>query len=374
MSMRAIVVSSAALLVLTLYSSSMAQQPTASPSPETEHPELTALPASVLDADLKSARGTPFKLSDYSGKVLVINLWATWVAPSRTQTPHLVQLQSDLWSQGVRVIGLSVETPKVSAAEVRTFVRNYGIQYKIGWTTPEVAQTLMQGSELIPQTYVISSTGRLVKRFVGFNSQITPALLKEAIEEALRDGSHSPETPSLSSSIETQQRSATLEIPAKPAPLTTLPASVLDAELKTSRGRSFKLSDYSGKVLVINLWATWCGPCRLETPKLVKLQRQFRAQGVVVVGLSTEDPDNSTSEVRDWVRDFRVNYRIGWSTATVAGTLMNGRDALPQTYVVSGSGRIVRRFVGFNQEITPSQWKLAIQEALNDRDSLPEED
>jgi len=156
-----------------------------------------------------------------------------------------------------------------------------------------------------------------------------------------------------------------------PPPLTSLPASVLDAELKSARGRSFKISEYSGKVLVINLWAAWVIPSRLETPTLVKLQAQFWSQGVRVIGLSTENPDESTKEVRDWVRHYRIQYRIGWATPAVATTLFQGREILPQTYVVSRTGRVVRRFVGFNYEVSQGLVKEAIQEALAEKPNLP---
>lgn len=155
--------------------------------------------------------------------------------------------------------------------------------------------------------------------------------------------------------------------PAAPAPITTLPASVVDAELRAAAGAPIKLSNYSGKVLLVNLWATWCGPCRLETPELVKLHKEFRSQGLEVVGLSTENPDASEESVKRFVHDFNVDYRIGWATPEVAITLMQGRDAIPQSFVISRSGRVVKRFVGFNQMSTPPQIKEAIQEALNEK-------
>jgi thiol-disulfide isomerase/thioredoxin len=160
-------------------------------------------------------------------------------------------------------------------------------------------------------------------------------------------------------------------VPTDNETLRTLPKSVLDAELRSARGPSFRLSDYSGKVLVVNLWATWCGPCQFETPALVKLQRRFRSQGVQVIELSTENPDNSTAEVRKWVRRFRVHYKVGWAPPKVALTLMQGRDAIPQAFVVSRTGRIGRRFIGFNPVVTVEKIKLAIQEAINDKDGLP---
>lgn len=155
--------------------------------------------------------------------------------------------------------------------------------------------------------------------------------------------------------------------PVANAPITTLPASVIDAELKAVSGDPIKLSHYAGKVLLVNLWATWCGPCRLETPELVKLHKEFRSQGVEVVGLSTENPTASAESVREFVQDFKVDYRVGWATAEVAITLMQGRDAIPQSFIISRSGRVVKRFVGFNPIATPPQIREAIQEALDDK-------
>jgi len=179
------------LLLAALSSSSLGQQVSPSPSPTPKPVLLTGLPASVMNAELKSARGPSIKLSDYSGKVLVINLWATWLGPSRLEIPQLVKLQKDFWSQGVRVVGLSTENPTDSIAEVRQFVRLYQIQYKIGWATTKVSVALLQGRDAIPQTYVISAGGRIVKRFIGFNSQKGADQLTEAVEEALKESAAS---------------------------------------------------------------------------------------------------------------------------------------------------------------------------------------
>jgi peroxiredoxin len=161
--------------------------------------------------------------------------------------------------------------------------------------------------------------------------------------------------------------SAPLARNAPPAPITMLPASVTDAELKAVTGAPIKLSNYAGKVLLVNLWATWCGPCRQETPELVKLHKEFRSQGVEVIGLSTENPEASGDAVREFVHNYNVDYRVGWSGPDVAITLMQGRDAIPQSFVISRTGRVVKRFVGFNLNSTPPQIRAALQEALNEK-------
>lgn len=158
--------------------------------------------------------------------------------------------------------------------------------------------------------------------------------------------------------------------PAAPAPATataTLPATVRDAELKAVNGKPIKLANYDGKVLVVNLWATWCQPCRSEIPELVKLYREFRSQGLEIVGLTTENPESSADGVRQFVSDFDMNYRVGWATADVALTLMADRNAIPQSFVISRDGRVLTRFVGFNASKTPLQLRKAVEEALNDK-------
>jgi len=152
--------------------------------------------------------------------------------------------------------------------------------------------------------------------------------------------------------------------PSAAAALSSLPTSVRDAELRAAKGAPIKLSDYSGKVLLVNLWATWCGPCRSETPELVKLHKEFQSRGVEMVGLSTENPDSSADSVRDFVRTFNVDYRVGWATSDVAITLMQGRDAIPQSFIIARDGRIIKRFVGFNPSATPPQIRQALEEAL----------
>jgi thiol-disulfide isomerase/thioredoxin len=146
--------------------------------------------------------------------------------------------------------------------------------------------------------------------------------------------------------------------------LTSLPPHVRDAELRAASGSNLKLSDYSGKVILVNLWATWCGPCRMETPELVKIHKEFQDRGVELIGLSTEDPDASAQSVRDFVREYNVDYHIGWATPEVALTLMQGRGSIPQSFVITRDGHILKRFIGFSPAIMP-QLRQALEDALN---------
>jgi thiol-disulfide isomerase/thioredoxin len=153
------------------------------------------------------------------------------------------------------------------------------------------------------------------------------------------------------------------------APPVTAPlsAAVMNTELKLIDGGKFKLSDYRGKVVIVNLWATWCGPCRSEIPDLVKVSEEFKSKGVEVIGLTNEDPDMDLEKVRDFIREFKITYKIGWGDQSFAMGLMQGeqRNSIPQSFIISRDGHVLKRFIGFNPVETPAKLRQALEEAVN---------
>jgi thiol-disulfide isomerase/thioredoxin len=148
------------------------------------------------------------------------------------------------------------------------------------------------------------------------------------------------------------------------ANLPAVPAVVLDTQMTMANGDQIKLSNYSGKVLLVNLWATWCGPCRMETPELVRLHKEYHERGVEFVGLSTEDPNASAQKVRDFVQQYNVDYHVGWATREVALTLMQGKTSIPQSFIITRDGRVLKRISGFHPTRTPPELKQALEDAL----------
>src|SRR6476646_4788362 len=137
-------------------------------------------------------------------------------------------------------------------------------------------------------------------------------------------------------------------VKAAPPALPDLPPEVSVVPLKDATGASFKLADFFGKVMVVNLWATWCGPCRQEIPELVKLHKEFHSRGVEMIGLTTENPEASAERVRKFIQDFQIDYRIGWAPVQVAAPLMKENQAIPQIFVISRDARILKHFRGFS--------------------------
>jgi thiol-disulfide isomerase/thioredoxin len=107
-------------------------------------------------------------------------------------------------------------------------------------------------------------------------------------------------------------------------------------------GRKLELADHKGKVILLDFWATWCGPCRIEIPGFVRLQERYRDQGLVVIGISLDD---SPEPVRDFYREFRMNYAVAMGNDRVT-ELYGGIIGLPTTFLIGRDGRIYSRHIG----------------------------
>lgn len=108
-------------------------------------------------------------------------------------------------------------------------------------------------------------------------------------------------------------------------------------------GKATKLDSFRGKAVLLNFWATWCGPCKIEMPWLVDLQKKYGPQGLQIVGVAMDD--TSDKEIADFAHKMGVNYVVLKGTEKV-GDLYGGVDRLPLTYFVDRSGKVVDEIVG----------------------------
>ena len=143
-----------------------------------------------------------------------------------------------------------------------------------------------------------------------------------------------------------------------------LPEKIWEREIKAINDKNFRLADFQGKVVVINLWASWCGPCRSEVPEYESVRTEFESRGVAFIGLTTEDPRAATERVQRFLRQVNFGFRLGWADRELARTLMNGRNGIPQTIVVDSEGRIVSHWEGYAARSSGNRLKQTIQQAL----------
>src|ERR1051326_2086243 len=152
--------------------------------------------------------------------------------------------------------------------------------------------------------------------------------------------------------------------PPAPEELTVLPDSLLSRELKGFDKASFRLADFAGKVVVVNIWASWCGPCRMEVPDYEKVRKEYAGRPVEFIGLTTEDPRPSTDRVMRFVREVNFGFRLGWADPLTARTLMNGRNTIPQTLVIATNGHIVSHWRGYARGQSRDRLRDTIEHAF----------
>ena len=140
--------------------------------------------ASLVNMGWEQGDGKRSVFSEYKGKVLILDFYATWCLPCRDSIPHLIGLQKKFEDQGLRVVGLNVGGPG-DEQEVFAFAKEFGIQYTLAIPDEELVSLLLSGSDAIPQTFVFDRQGQLVYRLIGFG-QGSGELIDRAVETALK--------------------------------------------------------------------------------------------------------------------------------------------------------------------------------------------
>ena len=131
-----------------------------------------------------------------------------------------------------------------------------------------------------------------------------------------------------------------------------------DFTLTTLAGKKVKLSDYRGKAVLLNFWATWCGPCKVEIPWFMELEKQYGPQGLVVLGVAMDD--DGKPAVQKFAQEMKIDYTVVLGNDDVADEY-GGVEGLPTTFYVDRSGHIVKKVAGL---VSHSEIEDGIKAAL----------
>ena len=114
-------------------------------------------------------------------------------------------------------------------------------------------------------------------------------------------------------------------------------------ELKDADGKTVRLSDYKGKVVLLDFWATWCGPCKIEIPWFIDFERKYKDQGFAVIGVSMDE--EGWTVIKPFVSEVAINYRVLLGSDATA-QMYGGVDALPTAFLIDREGKIAATHVG----------------------------
>ncbi len=132
-----------------------------------------------------------------------------------------------------------------------------------------------------------------------------------------------------------------------------------DFVLSLINGNKLKLSENIGKIIILNFWATWCPPCRLEIPDFVSLYQEYKDKGLVIIGVSV---DNNVGTVREFIQQNNVDYPVGMADRKVLQDY-GGITGIPTTFIIDKKGDIVQKFIGYRpKEVFESEIKRLLPE------------
>jgi thiol-disulfide isomerase/thioredoxin len=127
--------------------------------------------------------------------------------------------------------------------------------------------------------------------------------------------------------------------------------------IKDVDGKPISLDEFKGKIVLLNFWATWCGPCRAEIPDLIDLQNKYKDQ-FAIIALATDEDDAAL--VKKFTQKAGINYRVGMSSDELR-IAYGGIPALPTSFVIDTQGRVVQKHIGLND---PSIYELEVRALL----------
>lgn len=146
---------------------------------------------------------------------------------------------------------------------------------------------------------------------------------------------------------------------------------VNDIEISQADGKKFKFADVKGKVVLVDIWATFCPPCREQAPKLAELNKKYRDKGLVIIGLNI-DEEKDRDLVKMFIKQAGVNYTVAYANEKISRAFLDGTEddsglgaPIPQLFLISREGKVIEHLIGDDPRHSISQLEELIAKQLN---------
>ena len=144
-----------------------------------------------------------------------------------------------------------------------------------------------------------------------------------------------------------------------------IPAGVAPADVKNLDGNVYKVQDFKGKVVLLNLWATWCGPCRQEMPELIAMEDEHKAKDFKIIGLNVDE--ETPEQIKEFAEKMKLNYELAWTDENLYRELMKVSkfSGIPQSFLIDRDGHLRGVFLGGSKKVV-AQMKENVEKVVNE--------
>ncbi|RKU05864.1 hypothetical protein C6503_26860 [Candidatus Poribacteria bacterium] len=308
----------------------LSKPPGASPAPGMNPREWIGKPA--LDFQVTDLKGAALSLEKYRGQVVLLDFWATWCPPCIAEIPNIKKTYENYKDQKFQIIGISLDRSK---DPLEAYIAKEELGWVHYWDNIGKVSNLYK-VQAIPSTFLIDGEGVIRKTNLrGYRLETAVAELvaenlakpTDTPTKTLEDGSRSQSIPA----TKILKQETTPEKEASQKPLRTDPSEWIgkpapDFQVTDLKGEELSLKDYRGQVVLLDFWATWCGPCIAEMPKVKKTYEKHKNQKFQIIGISLDRSEAPLAayiekEGLSWVhywdesRDVRNLYKV-WGIPT----------------------------------------------------------
>jgi peroxiredoxin len=315
--------------------------------------------AVVPDFKMLDPSGRDVRLSDFKERVLVVNFWSTNRGPADVLQNAFLQYEP----LGIAVLGVCSNATR---EEFDAWVAKHksAVAYPLTWdpagkTRSETIAQKHFGVGVFPATVVLGRESKFVGGFVGFGAA-TPVVLRSYLRDA---GAPIPPEP--------EPAPPTALVPPPPRDDSTLKAGSVAPEFASVdlQGAPVKLSDFAGRIVVLDFWATWCGPCIVAMPHTQKVAAATKSQGVVIFASCTSD---TRVAFEAWLRENAARYpdvifaddpnssdKPAEQFAERASAKLYGVSGLPTQFVIGRDGKVFEVIRGYGPNDTRLEESLS---------------
>ena len=308
-------------------------------------PGASSAPASKLvgkpapDFQVTDLKGEELSLEKFRGQVVLVDFWATWCGPCIAEIPNVKRTYEKYKDQKFQIIGISLDESKTP---LETYIKKEGLAWDHYWDQNQKIMT-QYGVRGIPSTFLIDGEG--VIRKTNLRGHLLETAVAELVKENLaKPASTSPQSIPATKLIKpssTSQKAESLEsLKAKMNELVGKPAP--DFQVTDLKGEELSLEKFRGQVVLLDFWATWCGPCIAEMPKVKKTYEKYKNQKFQIIGISS---DGSKQPLEAHIEKEGLGWIHTWDEN---GDLNNlyGIIGIPTIFLIDGKGIIRKASLG----------------------------